>query len=49
MKVPYMIIVGEKEEANNSISLRYRDSGENVSLQIDDFIQMITKEVKKKN
>lgn len=49
MKIPYMIIVGEKEEATNSISLRYRDSGENVSLQLDDFIHMVTKEVEKKN
>lgn len=48
-KVPYMIIVGEKEEESNSISLRNRDSGENVSLQIDEFIKMMSKEIKKKN
>ncbi len=47
-KIPYMIIVGEKEESSNSISLRYRDSGENISFQLNEFIDMIEKEIKDK-
>lgn len=48
-KIPYMIIVGEKEEGSNTISLRYRDSGENVTFQLDEFIKTILKEIQKRN
>ncbi|MDO4711228.1 MAG: threonine--tRNA ligase [Peptostreptococcaceae bacterium] len=36
-KVPYMIIVGEKEVQEGNISIRFRDSGETVSMSLDEF------------
>lgn len=43
-KVPYMIIVGEKEVNESTISVRSRDKGELGSLKLDDFIERICKE-----
>ena len=34
-KVPYMIIVGDKEIENNMITIRKRDSGEQEEVSID--------------
>ena len=38
-KVPYMIIVGEKEENENNISVRSRDDGELGNVEVADFIK----------
>ncbi len=44
-KVPYMLIVGEKEASEGTVSLR-KHGGENLgSLKLEDFVQFITKEV----
>lgn len=40
-KVPYMIIVGQKEQDENSVSVRKRDVGDLGILKIDDFINTI--------
>ena len=40
-KVPYMLVVGEKEQENNEISVRSRDKGEIGSISIDEFIESI--------
>ena len=45
-RVPYMIIVGQKEVDENVISIRNRDTLETVSMPLDDFIKKITSEIK---
>ncbi|MGB9813391.1 MAG: threonine--tRNA ligase [Thermovenabulum sp.] len=47
-KIPYMVIVGEKEEANNTISLRSREKGDLGSYTIERFINEIKEKVKNK-
>ncbi|EQH77942.1 His/Gly/Thr/Pro-type tRNA ligase C-terminal domain-containing protein, partial [Clostridioides difficile] len=44
-KVPYMLIVGEKEVADNNVSVRSRDKGEIGSIKLDEFIASISKEI----
>jgi len=44
-KVPYMLIVGEKEEADNAVSVRSRKSGDLGSKAIAEFIELITEEI----
>ena len=45
MKVPYMIVVGDKEEKEGVISVRHRSKGELGSVTIEGFIAMISTEI----
>ena len=45
-KIPFMLIVGEKEEAEGSVSVRRHGVGDLGSLSIEEFINLINKEVK---
>lgn len=45
-KIPYMIIVGEKEESEDTVSVRKHGEGDIGSFGIDTFIQFIQKEIK---
>ena len=47
-KVPYMLVVGEKEVEAKAVSVRSRDKGEMGSLPLDEFIAMVCKEVEDK-
>ncbi len=44
-KYPYMVIVGEKEESENSVSVRRHGQVDMGSMAIDDFVKMINEEV----
>ena len=44
-RVPYMIIIGQKEVDENVISIRNRDTLETVSMPLNDFIKKITLEI----
>jgi len=44
-KVPYMLIVGEKEEADNTVSVRSRKDGDMGSKPLSDFIPDILEEI----
>jgi threonyl-tRNA synthetase len=46
-KVPYMLIVGEKEEAEIKVSVRKQGEGDLGSFSIDDFAKIIKKEIDK--
>lgn len=48
-KVPYMIIVGEKEELAGNISVRKHKKGDLGSLSLSDFIDNIMNEISEKN
>ena len=47
-RVPYIIVVGEKEENENTISLRSRKNGDEGTLKVEDLIERINKEIKNK-
>lgn len=47
MKVPYMLIVGEKEEADNSVSVRKHGQGDLGTYSLSDFVTLIAEETKK--
>jgi threonyl-tRNA synthetase len=46
-KIPYMLIVGQKEEESNTVSVRSRDKGDIGSKGIDEFINLINSEIGK--
>ena len=45
-KVPYMLIVGEKEVASNNVSVREHKVGDKGSMALDEFIKIISDEIK---
>ena len=45
-KVPYMVITGAKEAEDGTVAIRYRDSGENVTMSLDAFIAKVQKETR---
>jgi len=47
-KIPYILVVGEREEKNNSVSVRERHQGDFKNQKLDDFINQILKERERK-
>ncbi len=47
-RVPYMLVVGEKDVEANAVSVRSRENGEEGQQNIDEFIARITKEIKER-
>ena len=47
-RVPYIVVIGEKEEKENKISLRSRKNGDEGTLKLEDLIERINKEIKDK-
>lgn len=45
-KVPYMLIIGQKEVANSTVSVRYRDTTATEEMTLDEFISRVIKENK---
>lgn len=44
-KIPYMLIIGQKEKDENQVSVRSRDAGDLGALDINDFIQKVKSDV----
>lgn len=44
-RVPYMIVVGEKESAEGLVSMRKRGGGEQATMKMEEFAQRINDEV----
>jgi threonyl-tRNA synthetase len=44
-KIPFMLIVGEKEAENNEVSVRQRNEGDAGSMTIESFTQLIQKAI----
>ncbi|MFQ5330237.1 MAG: His/Gly/Thr/Pro-type tRNA ligase C-terminal domain-containing protein, partial [Thermodesulfobacteriota bacterium] len=40
-KIPYMLIIGDKEVAERNISVRVREGGETSAMGIDDFMEEV--------
>ncbi|MDO5425959.1 MAG: threonine--tRNA ligase [Eubacteriales bacterium] len=47
-KVPYMLILGAQEEENKTVSVRLRDTGETVSMSLEEFMERVKKETAEK-
>ncbi len=45
-RIPYMLVVGEKEMANDTVSVRKRGFGDQGSIKIDEFVKKINEEVR---
>ncbi len=44
-KVPYMLIIGEQEQADNTVSVRSRDHGDLGTMTVEDFLNRVADEV----
>jgi threonyl-tRNA synthetase len=48
MKVPYMLVVGEKEAAEKKVSVRRQGKGDMGAKDVDEFLQEVVSEVKER-
>lgn len=48
-KLPYILILGDNEEQNKTVSVRKRGSNDMGQMSVEDFISMITTEIREKN
>jgi threonyl-tRNA synthetase len=46
-RIPYLLIIGEKEVENNTIAVRKQGEGDKGSMKIDEFVNFINSEIKK--
>jgi len=46
-RIPYLLIIGEKETENNTISVRKQGEGDKGSMKIEEFINFIHSEIRK--
>ncbi len=47
-KIPYMLVAGDKDIENGTVSVRSRKDGEQGAMSVDEFADMIEKEIKSK-
>ena len=47
-KVPYMLVIGEKEAADGSVSVRRRDKGDTGAVPADEFVAQVKREIAEK-
>lgn len=48
-KVPYMLVVGEKETSDGTVAVRSRDSKEQETVSVDQFVQKISTQIAEKS
>ena len=48
MKIPYMLVVGDKEVENGTVSVRARKEGKGGTMGADEFVAQILDEIKNK-
>lgn len=47
-KIPYMLVMGEKEENNNTVSVRSRKEGDKGTMSVNEFSKLLQEEIKTK-
>ncbi len=47
-KIPYIVVVGEKEEAGGFVNIRKRGSKDNLEVKLSELISKIKKEIEEK-
>ncbi len=45
MKIPYMLVIGDREQEEGTVSVRRRDSNQLVSMNKDEFLSMIEEQI----
>ncbi len=45
MKTPYMLVIGDKEQEDGTVSVRRRDCVQNEVMKMEDFVAMVAKEI----
>lgn len=48
-KIPYMLVVGDKEKENGEVSVRSREEADAGVMKIEDFVNRVKKEIENKN
>ena len=48
MKIPYMLIIGDKEQEDGTVSIRRRDCVQNEVMKMEDFVAMVAKEIRER-
>lgn len=48
-KIPYMLIIGDKERENDVVSVRDRKAGDLGSMKVEEFVAKISKEIEEKS
>ncbi|MBO7666806.1 MAG: hypothetical protein J6S70_05175, partial [Clostridia bacterium] len=46
MKIPYMLVIGDKEQEDGTVAVRRRDGTATEVMKAEDFAEMIAKEIK---
>ena len=46
MKIPYMLVIGDREQEEGTVSVRRRDSNQLVSMKKEEFLAMIEEQIK---
>ena len=46
MKIPYMLVIGDKEQEDGTVSIRRRDCVKNEVMKMEDFVAMVSKEIR---
>ena len=49
MKIPYMLVIGDKEQEEGTVSVRRRDCVQNEVMKMEDFVAMVAKEIKERS
>ena len=44
-KIPYMVVVGDKDMENETISPRHRTEGDMGAMKLEDFIKLVKEEI----
>ena len=47
-KIPYMVVVGDKEVEENKVALRHRKEGDKGAIDLNDFVAMLLAEINSK-
>ena len=47
-KVPYLVVLGKNEEAENTVSYRLHGQKETTTVSFDEFVNLIVKDIKTK-
>ena len=48
MKTPYMLVIGDKEQEDGTVSIRRRDCVQNEVMKMEDFVAMVSEEIKER-
>ncbi len=48
-RIPYMLIIGAKEQESNQVSVRHRDRGDEGALGVGDFVEKVTAETRSRS